>query len=519
MKTAVIYARYSSHNQRDVSIDQQVAACRKYADAQHLSVLRVYADRAMTGTNDNRPEFRQMIKDSSTGSFDYVIVYQLDRFSRDRYDSAVHKHALKENGVKVLSAMEHITDDPTGILMESILEGFAEYYSKELAQKIKRGLKDNAEKCMVACALPYGYVKGPDGRFAIDEGEAAIVREIFDRVLAHESYADIFRDLNARGLRTKRGALWGRSSFNKILANERYIGTYIYGDTRIENGVPAIIDPDIFWAVQNEMTQRANPRGVPGRRRGKTTYHLTGKAFCGLCKSPLVGTSGTSKNGQLHTYYACRAQLREKACSKKQIAQGKLEYIVAEALRNFALDDDLIEQFVDHAVELPPEDPELDNLRQRLKAVEASIANLIRAIEKGISSDDITDRLKVLSADKRQLQAQISEAELSRERPFTREELIAAFQLLREGQLENLNFQELLFDMFLHSVYVYEDSITIVFNYAKNGRATLDLPFDVDSIPEVACSDSSKWWPLAASIRTFFIGSYCVIRVSYPRVA
>ena len=122
---AVIYARYSSHNQRDVSIEQQVAACRKYADKNGMEILRIYDDHAMTGTNDNRPEFRRMIRDSASGAFSCVIVYSLDRFSRDRYDSAVHKHTLRDNGVKVLSATENIQDNPTGILMESILEGFA----------------------------------------------------------------------------------------------------------------------------------------------------------------------------------------------------------------------------------------------------------------------------------------------------------------------------------------------------------------------------------------------------------
>ncbi len=149
-KIAVIYARYSSHNQRDVSIEQQVKADREYAERLGLKVITVYADRALTGTNDNRPEFQRMIEDAKKRIFSYVIVYSLDRFARDRYDSVVYKRQLKECGVRVLSAMENIGDDPTGVLMESLLEGLAEYYSKELAAKIRRGLNDNAEKCLVA---------------------------------------------------------------------------------------------------------------------------------------------------------------------------------------------------------------------------------------------------------------------------------------------------------------------------------------------------------------------------------
>ena len=146
---AVIYARYSSHSQRDVSIEQQLKACRRFAERQGLRVVSVYEDRALTGTSDKRPGFQKMIHDAEHNNWDYVIVYTLDRFARDRYDSAVYKRRLKSCGVKVLSAMENISDDPTGILMESLLEGLAEYYSKELSQKVRRGHEDNARKCLV----------------------------------------------------------------------------------------------------------------------------------------------------------------------------------------------------------------------------------------------------------------------------------------------------------------------------------------------------------------------------------
>lgn len=138
--TVVIYARHSSHAQRDVSIEQQVRACKLFAERQSIKILDTYEDRALTGTNDRRPSFQKMIRDAENGNWNYVIVYTLDRFARDRYDSAVYKRQLKNCGVKVLSAMENISDDPTGILMESLLEGLAEYYSKELSRKIRRGM-------------------------------------------------------------------------------------------------------------------------------------------------------------------------------------------------------------------------------------------------------------------------------------------------------------------------------------------------------------------------------------------
>lgn len=246
MPEAVIYARYSSHSQRDVSIEQQVRACKQFAERHGIEIVKVYDDRALTGTNDRRPGFQKMIQDAKKSSWNYVIVYTLDRFARDRYDSAVYKRQLKDAGVKVLSAMENISDDPTGVLMESLLEGLAEYYSKELSRKIKRGMSDNAGKCMVNGSLPLGYVRGTDGHYAIDEAEADIVREIFRRTANGEKFISIINDLNNRCILTKRGSHWNRSSFNTLLSNERYVGIYIHGDVIIPGGIPRIIDQSLF---------------------------------------------------------------------------------------------------------------------------------------------------------------------------------------------------------------------------------------------------------------------------------
>ena len=303
---AVIYARYSSHSQRDVSIEQQIRACRRFAERHGIEVVKIYDDRALTGTNDKRPGFQQMIQDAKRGGWSYVIVYTLDRFARDRYDSAVYKRQLKTHGVKVLSAMENISDDPTGILMESLLEGPAEYYSKELSRKVQRGHEDNARKCLVNGALPLGYVKGPDNRYQICESEAEIVREIFRRVKDQERFSSIITDLNTRGVLTKKGKKWNRSSFNQILSNERYTGVYIYRDIRTPGGIPQIVTQEVFDTVQAILHLKPNARRDPTgsipqkRRREGGVYLLTGKLFCGHCKSPMIGVSGTSHTAAPH---------------------------------------------------------------------------------------------------------------------------------------------------------------------------------------------------------------------------
>ena len=143
----VIYARYSSDNQREESIEGQLRECKAFAEKNDIQILDTYIDRALSAKTDNRPEFQRMIKDSAKGKFEIVLVWKLDRFARNRYDSAHYKTLLRKNGVKVVSATENISQGAEGILLESMLEGMAEYYSAELSEKIKRGQTENALKC------------------------------------------------------------------------------------------------------------------------------------------------------------------------------------------------------------------------------------------------------------------------------------------------------------------------------------------------------------------------------------
>lgn len=135
MKTGVEYLRYSSDRQTEQSIEGQKRVCDEFAKRNDIVIVDTYIDRAMTGTNDNREAFQQMLKDSDKKAWDFVLVYKLDRFSRNKYEMAIHRKHLKDNGIKILSAMENIPDTPEGILLESLLEGMNQYYSEELSQK------------------------------------------------------------------------------------------------------------------------------------------------------------------------------------------------------------------------------------------------------------------------------------------------------------------------------------------------------------------------------------------------
>ena len=504
---AVIYARYSSHNQRDVSIDQQVKVINNFADLQKLKVISVYADRAISGTTDKRPEFQRMIEDAKSGAFQYVIVYSMDRFARDRFDAITYKKILKDHGVRVLSAVENISDDPSGILLEAVLEGLSEYYSRELSQKIRRGLQDNAEKCLVASSIPFGYMKGPDGKYAINPDEAPIVKEIFDRILHKESYIDIARDLNERGIRTKNKAEWNRSSF-KFLTNERYMGIYIYRDVRVEGGMPALIDQETFYAVQAEVERRNMPKGqtINRRRRDNTLYLLTGKCYCECCKGAMVGKSGTGRHGGFYTYYACRNQFQNHTCDMKQVKKDGLEQFVAGALKMVAMDDEAVNMMVDLSIEAQKNKKntsEVTLLKTELQSTETAINNIMKAIEQGIITPDMKDRMAELSDRKERLKAQISVNEHNDKLDnLTRGEILAAFQLLRENEIENKDFQDTLFDIFLNSVHIGKEKITIVMKFRKNKSSTFELPFDPENIPDVEGLHKRIKWSLGELMQT-----------------
>ena len=483
---AVIYARYSSSRQRDVSIDQQVSACRAYADQQGWKVLRVYADHAITGTTDQRPSFQQMIRDASALAWSKVIVYAFDRFARDRYDSAVYKHALKENGVRVLSVTEQVTDDPAGVLMESIFEGFAEYYSRELQRKIRRGLRYNAENCIASGShtIPLGYDRGPDGRYRLNPAEAALVQEAFRRYGAGETIAAIARDFNARGITTKHGKPWSRSSFHALLKNERYTGVFIWKDVRVEGGVPVIISREDFDNVQRRIATEAENR-VDRRDRGHGLYVLTGRAVCGLCGCGLTGVSGTGRHGDRHAYYYCSGRRKGSGCELKPVPRDQLEGLVARAVLELVLTDDTIEWMAEYAAAHQRQedtDAEISRTQDALRANKKAAGNILAAIEKGIYTDTTADRLRELEAEAHLLEARLCELQSTIADTFTADEIKAALQLLREGELSDPDYQQALIDAIVRAVSYDGRTLLITLTYGKPGAAQLQLPVTLEDL-------------------------------------
>ena len=464
---AVIYARFSSHKQDEQSIEGQIHVCSEYAKHEGITIIDRYIDRAITGKTDARPAFQQMIKDSSKECFDIVLVYKLDRFARNRYDSATYKAKLKKNGVRVVSATENISDSPEGIILESLLEGMAEYYSAELSQKVTRGMRETASKGKsTGGKIPLGY-KIVDGYYAIDTINAPAVKYIFEKYAAGETAKDIVDYLNKHGYKTSAGKNFGKSSLYSILKNEKYIGIYTYKDITCENKIPPIIDKETFDKAK--IRSRAN-KANKQKNKAKTEYLLTPKLHCGFCKKLMVGESGTSKNGNVHNYYKCKDRKSGGTCKNNSIRQQEFEDFVVETVKTSALNDDVIKRIAKKAVEINEREKnnnsELNELYNRKKSTEKAISNLMRAIEDGIYTPSTKNRLSELEKLNAELDCDISLAKRAYTK-ITEDDIILFLQTLSANDTKDIKFRKLLIEMMVQSIYLYEDKMIIFYNYTN----------------------------------------------------
>lgn len=417
-----------------------------------------------------------MIADSDKQTFEAVLVYQLDRFARNRYDSAINKAKLKKNGVRVISAKENITDDASGILVEGVLESMAEYYSAELSQKIRRGMDINAQKCLSNGSLPgLGFKVDADRKFYVDPEEAAVVREIYERYASGETVAEITRDLNARQIKTAHGKEFNKNSLHRILRNKRYIGVYLYKDMEIPGGMPRIIEDELFERVQHILNKN---KQAPGRTRGKEEYLLTTKLFCGYCREMMTGYGGTSRNKNAYHYYSCKNS-RKNLCDKKIIKKEKIEDRVVSVCRKLLTDENIekISKSVAAACQADYDGSGVKRIKAAIRETEAAIENLWIALEKGQSVDMITERIEKRKAEKAELEAQLA-IEMNKQVIYTEPQIRHYLISLRTGDLNDINIRRGFINIFVRAIYLYDDKMTIYLNSGDKETVIDDILID-----------------------------------------
>ena len=475
---AVIYARFSSAGQRDESIEGQVRECRAYASRKGIEVVGEYIDRAFSATTDKRPDFQRMIRDSSRRCFDCVICWKHDRFARNRYDAAIYKAKLKENGVSLLYAMEELPDGPQGVIIDSVMEGFAEYYSANLSENVLRGLYESALKRQTMGVRLLGLTEGPDKKFVHDEN-APVVRRIFEEYASGKPAKLIIDDLNAEGFRTLRGQKFTKNSVRHIIENPKYYGLYQYRDIS-DLCIPPIVSKEL-WDRCQEVA--ALHHEAPAHSDLDGGYILTGKLFCGLCGDKMVAASGTSKSGKAHQYYSCR-NAKKRECELRPVRKQEIEDRVCFALRDLIFNDEFVSSVADYYIQWQNTNEAAEGLRlleSRLVKVENEARRFVDAIaEKGHSSY-ILQRLDELEEEADQLRFSIDKYKA--EHPvFTREQILAYLLDFRNGNVESTSWRVFLIHAFLEKAFVFPDGRVLLH---LNGSG-YDSPVTLSGIRQVS---------------------------------
>jgi DNA invertase Pin-like site-specific DNA recombinase len=477
MSNAVIYARYSSHTQTERSIEGQLKDCYEYAERAGYTIIKEYIDRAISGKTDERPNFQQLISDSKKKQFQFVIVYALDRFARNRYDSAIYKHKLRQNDVKIVSATQAISDSPEGVILEAVLEASAEYYSLELSQKVKRGLKLSVEKGTFTGGYTlFGY-KVADKRVVIDEEKAEVVRYIFNEYAKGTPKKIIVDEINKRGYRNTNGKPFGLTAFQTAMTNSKYVGKNYYNGVFSPDSYPPIIDEDIFNKVQNRL---ASVRHAPATAKARIDYRLQGKGFCGHCGANLVGDGGTSKSGKVHHYYSCATKKKKHTCNKRTEQKDFLEWYVVEQTIKYILQPKRMRLIAENVIaqyERDFNDDKVKELEKKIVKIEKDINKLtddfIEAPANSPIRKNINVKVEGLSAQLNDAQIDLCKLRIACGIRLTTEGVIAWLKMFTNGNPLDEGFRDRIIETFVNSIYLYDDMITLYFNLTSDNKETV----------------------------------------------
>ncbi len=393
---AALYARVSSDRQDvDLSVAAQLRALRNYAAQHGYVVAREYVDEAESGRVADRPEFRKMLDAGGRPSapFQVILVWKFSRFTRKREHAVAFKAMLRRKGIKVVSITEHADDSPTGRLMEAIIESVDEFYSENLAQEVTRGMREAASRGFwVSSRLPYGYARVlvPDGakqrpKLAVTEPAATVVRRLFTLADRGQSLLDITKTLNAEGIASPNGKRWLKSAVHRVLTNEVYTGTLVWGvrakdqapPVRVPGAFPAIVSQDQFRRVATSLSAKAPTNAHP--RRSASSYLLSGLVKCRRCGRALSGQA--AKGGQF-AYYVCQSLLHRGrgACNAPRLNARRFEGLIVDQIRDSILTADNIRDLVRLV------DAELDGVareqRRKLTGIETELAAVQRRLDR-----------------------------------------------------------------------------------------------------------------------------------------
>lgn len=495
MNKAVIYARYSSSNQTEQSIDGQLRVCKEYALRNNLNVIREYIDRAKTGTSAlRRTEFQQMIQDAKIGAFDNIIVYQYDRFARSRHDSIVYKTKLKSLNVKVISATEPSSDSPDNIIIEGMLESLAEYYSADLSKKAKRGIKESILKRQSIGGRPilgYNFV---NKKVVVDQDKAEMVRFIFKEYSEGKTIRQITDYLNQLGLKTTTGGKFIHSSLQTMLSNKKYIGEFYFHGELIENYYPQIVDKETFDKVQ-AIRQKNKHKGSKYNRNNRV-YPLSNLIHCPHCGSEMTGISGNSKTGRKYYYYKC------KQCKSSSIPANGIEELIFNEIYNFILKPDNLNDIVDFMTNAMKKSSNATVIRRLQKSINTIELDLRKLADSFIRANSemqlvLNEKATELTEKKEALESELNKV-LLMDKIKPQKEALKHF-------IKNISFEtderEEIIKMLTKKIFIFEDVILVYMSVDNDVVDYKKALKDYESMSEKT-SSSVKAIGRASRIRT-----------------
>ncbi len=464
---AVIYARYSCDNQREESIEGQLRECKAFAEHSDIRIIGTYVDRAMSAKTDNRPEFQRMIKESGKGLFEQVIVWKLDRFARNRYDSAHYKMILKKNGVKVISATETISEGAEGIILESMLEGVAEYYSAELSEKVKRGMMENALKCQYNGGMgTIGYLIDDQKRYILDPDVAPFVKQAFVMYSECRTIKSIVEYLNENHVLSAYKKPMTKTSVTSMLSNCKYKGVYHYGDVDIPDGVPRIVSDELFDKVQERLKTNKISRS---RFKAKEEYFLSIKTYCGYCGALVDGESGHGRNNIRYSYYKCsNAKKHEDLCNMRSVRKDYLEPYVFDDIITKMISPDIFDEIADTALRCNSQDTSsIDELNEQLRQVDEYIDNLVTAMQMGMLTKSTKKRLDELEAQKEEIELAIISEKIKEDR-ISRKDIMSWLMKMKSIDLSEDANKRHFVDKYMSHLIVKDNELLVYFKLRDN---------------------------------------------------